>query len=119
MTNPLLTEWTSPLGLPPFDQVKPEHYRPAFDAEMKAQLATIDRIAADTSPATFDNTIVPLEKSGLGLDRVAAVFFHLASADTNDALQAVEREMAPLLARHGQHDLAQHAAVPAHRAGLE
>ncbi len=101
MTNPLTTEWTSPLGLPPFDQLKPEHYRPAFDAEMQAQLAAIDKVAADTSPATFDNTIVPLEKSGLGLDRVAAVFFHLASADTNDALQAVEREMAPLLARHG------------------
>jgi peptidyl-dipeptidase Dcp len=99
--NPLLAEWTSPLGLPPFDQIKPEHFRPAFDTEMAAQLAAIDRIAVDPSPATFDNTIVPLELSGLGLDKVAAVFFHLASADTNDALQAVERDISPLLARHG------------------
>jgi peptidyl-dipeptidase Dcp len=101
MTNPLTAEWTSPLGLPPFDQIRPEHFRPAFDAEMAAQLKTVDAIAAETAPATFANTIVQLEKSGLGLDRVAAVFFHLSSADTNDALQAVEREISPVLARHG------------------
>ena len=98
--NPLTAPWPSPLGLPPFAEIRPEHFRPAFDAEMTAQLAAIDRIAADKAPPTFDNTIVPLELSGIGLDRVAAVFFHLASADTNDALQAVEREIAPLLARH-------------------
>ncbi|HVY19064.1 MAG TPA: M3 family metallopeptidase [Bauldia sp.] len=101
MTNPLTAPWTSPVGLPPFDQIRPEHFRPAFDAEMAAQLKAIDALVADKSQPTFANTIVPLEKSGLGLDRVAAVFFHLSSADTNDALQAVEREIAPVLARHG------------------
>jgi len=99
--NPLTDPWPSALGLPPFAAIRPEHFRPAFDAEMTGQLAAIDKITADPAPATFDNTIRPLELSGIGLDRVAAVFFHLASADTNDALQAVEREIAPLLARHG------------------
>jgi peptidyl-dipeptidase Dcp len=99
--SPLTAEWTSPLGLPPFDALKPEHFRPAFDAEMQAQLAAIDRIVKRTDAPSFDNTIAELERSGLGLDKVAAVFFHLSSADTNDALQAVERELAPLLARHG------------------
>ena len=99
--NPLLAPWTSALGLPPFDLLKPEHFRPAFDAEMKAQIAAIDKIVGSKEAPTFDNTIVALELSGLGLDQVAAVFFHLATADTNDALQAVERDMAPLLARHG------------------
>ena len=57
-------------------------------------------IVSNSEPASFANTIVPLELSGLGLDRVAAVFFHLSSADTNDALQAIERDMAPVLAKH-------------------
>lgn len=99
--NPLLAAWTSPLGLPPFDRLKPEHFRPAFDAEMKGQMAAIDEIVGNKEAPTFENTIVALELSGIGLDKVAAVFFHLATADTNEALQAVERDMAPLLARHG------------------
>ncbi len=98
--NPLLAAWTSPLGLPPFDLLKPDHFRPAFDAEMKGQMAAIDKIVGNKEAPSFENTIVAIELSGLGLDKVAAVFFHLATADTNEALQAVEREMAPLLARH-------------------
>ncbi|HQZ12903.1 MAG TPA: M3 family metallopeptidase [Devosia sp.] len=100
MSNPLLEPNTDPLGLPPFARIRPEHFRPAFDAEMAAQLNAIEAITASIEPATFENTIVPLEKSGIGLERVAAVFFHLAGADTNAALQAVEREISPLLARH-------------------
>jgi peptidyl-dipeptidase Dcp len=99
-TNPLLETNTDPLGLPPFSRIRPEHFRPAFDAEMAAQLAAIEAITGSAEPATFENTIVPLEKSGIGLDRVAAVFFHLAGADTNEALQAIERQISPLLARH-------------------
>jgi peptidyl-dipeptidase Dcp len=99
--NPLLAAPTSPLGLPPFDLIKPKHFLPAFQSEMAAQLAAIDAIAASAEPPTFENTIVPLELAGLGLDRVASAFFHLAGADTNEALQAVEREISPLLARHG------------------
>ncbi len=98
--NPLLGSWDG-IGLPPFDRIRPEHFRAAFDATMAAQMATVERIAQSSEPPSFANTIVALETSGLDLERVAAVFFHLASADTNAALQAVEREIAPLLARHG------------------
>jgi peptidyl-dipeptidase Dcp len=98
--NPLLAAPTDAIGLPPFDKILAEHFRPAFDAAMAAQIAAVDAVAASEEAPTFKNTIVALELSGLDLDRVAGVFFHLASADTNDALQAVEREVAPLLARH-------------------
>ena len=98
--NPLLASWDG-LGLPPFDRIAPEHFRPAFDATMAAQKEAVAAIAGTQEAPSFANTIVALETSGLDLDRVAAVFFHLASADTNEALQAVEREIAPLLARHG------------------
>ncbi len=99
--NPLLAPWPDASGLPPFDRIRAEHFRPAFDAAMAEQMTAVKAIAESREPATFANTIVAMEKSGLALDRVAAVFFHLASADTNDALQATEREVAPLLARHG------------------
>lgn len=100
--NPLLQPWNDGdgLGLPPFDAIRPKHFRPAFDATMAAQKQAVTAIAEASEPPTFANTIRGLEVSGLDLERVAAVFFHLASADTNDALQAVEREIAPLLARH-------------------
>jgi peptidyl-dipeptidase Dcp len=97
--NPLLQPWAG-IGLPPFDAIRPEHFRPAFDAAMAAQREAVRTIAQSPEPPTFANTVVAMETSGLGLERVASVFFHLASADTNDALQAVEREIAPLLARH-------------------
>jgi peptidyl-dipeptidase Dcp len=98
--NPLLAPWTDPMGLPPFDKIRAEHFRPAFDAAMAVQKQAVAAIAGATSPATFDNTVRAMELSGLDLDRVASTFFHLSSADTNEALQAVEREVAPLLARH-------------------
>ena len=98
--NPLLEAWTTPYGAPPFDRIRPEDYRPAFDATMAEQKAAAERIAADPAEPTFDNTIVALERSGLPLSRVASVFFGLAGADTNDALQAIERDVAPILSRH-------------------
>jgi peptidyl-dipeptidase Dcp len=99
--NPLLVPWTDNLGLPPFDKIRPEHFRPAFDAGMAEQKAAVDAIAGSRNAANFDNTIRAMELSGLTLEKVAAVFFHLAHADTSEALQAVEREIAPLLSRHG------------------
>lgn len=98
--NPLLEAWTTPYGAPPFDRFRPEHFRPALDATMAEQKAAVEKIAADPAEPTFDNTIVALERSGLPLGRVAAVFFGLAGADTNDAIQAIERDVAPLLSRH-------------------
>ena len=98
--NPLFDEWNTPFGLPPFESLEPAHFRPAFDAALAEQRAEIDAIAADGAPADFDNTIAALERSGRALKRVGGVFFNLSGAHTNDALQAIEREMAPLLAKH-------------------
>jgi peptidyl-dipeptidase Dcp len=98
--NPLLTDWTGPFGLPPLPAIKPEHFRPAFERAMAAHRTEIDAIAASPSAPSFDNTIEALEKSGHDLDRVSNVFFVLAGADTGDEIEAVEREISPLLARH-------------------
>ena len=98
--NPLLSDWTGPFGLPPFGAVKSEQFSPAFDAALAAHRAEIDAIVADPAAPSFDNTIVALERGGRALDRISSLFFVLAGADTGDAIEAVEREVSPLLARH-------------------
>jgi peptidyl-dipeptidase Dcp len=98
--NPLLADWTGAFGLPAFGSLSPDQFRPAFDAALAAHRAEIDAIAADKAQPTFDNTIAALEKSGRALERVSNVFFVLAGADTSDAIEAVERDISPLLARH-------------------
>ncbi|HZH53115.1 MAG TPA: M3 family metallopeptidase [Microvirga sp.] len=98
--NPLLRPWTDPHGLPPFESITPEHFRPAFDTALAEQQAEIEAIAESAEAPTFANTIEALERSGLALKRVGAVFFNLAGSHTNDAIQAIEREMAPILAKH-------------------
>jgi peptidyl-dipeptidase Dcp len=100
LPNPLLTEWTGAFGLPPFGALTPEHFRPAFDAALLRHRAEIDAIAANPEPPTFANTIEALETSGRDLDKVANVFFVKAGADTGDAIEAIERDVSPLLARH-------------------
>jgi peptidyl-dipeptidase Dcp len=98
--NPLRGDWTGPFGLPPFGAVAPEHFRPAFDAALAAHRAEIETVANDPAAPTFDNTIAALERGGRDLDRVASLFQVLAGANTNDAIEAIEREMSPVLARH-------------------
>ena len=98
--NPLLQDWAGAFGLPPFEALSPEHFRPAFDQALAAHRAELDAISANAATPTFDNTIVALERSGRALDKVANVFFVLAGADTGAPIEAVEREMSPLLARH-------------------
>ena len=98
--NPLIGPWKARLGLPPFKSIKPEHFRPAFDAALKAHDREIDRIAGARTKATFTNTIVAMEKAGAILNRVCSVFFNLTGADTSAEIQAIEREMSPRLARH-------------------
>ncbi|HWT29578.1 MAG TPA: M3 family metallopeptidase, partial [Propylenella sp.] len=100
LENPLLQEWNTPFEAPPFADILPEHFRPAFDVALAEQRAEIDAIVADAATPDFDNTIAALERSGRRLSRVASVFFNLAGSHTNDALQAIEREMAPRLAQH-------------------
>jgi peptidyl-dipeptidase Dcp len=97
--NPLLAPWRGPYGgVPPFDVVKPAQLAPALEAGMAQQLAEIEQIAADPQPATFDNTIAALERSGRTLDRVTTVYGIYTSTMSGDEVQTVEREMSPKLA---------------------
>ncbi|MEO1329397.1 MAG: M3 family metallopeptidase [Pseudomonadota bacterium] len=99
--NPLLAEeWATPFGLPPFDVIKAEHFRPAFDAALAEAKAETRSIAESAASASFETVIEALERAGRTLDRVAGVFFNLVSADADDALQAIQTEIAPKLAAH-------------------
>jgi peptidyl-dipeptidase Dcp len=98
--NPLLAPWTGPFGAPPFDLFKTEQFRPAFDIALAEQNAEIAVIADSPEPPTFANTIEALERSGRTLERVSLVFFNLTNTDTDDTLDAIERDIAPLLSRH-------------------
>ena len=98
--NPLLADWIGAFELPPFAAIRPEHFRPAFDRALADHRAEINAIATNHSAPSFDNTIEALEKSGRALDRVANLFSVLTGADTSDAIETVERDISPLLARH-------------------
>ncbi|MEJ2125193.1 MAG: M3 family metallopeptidase, partial [Alphaproteobacteria bacterium] len=100
--NPLLSDWTTPYELPPFSDIQPEHYRPAFEAAFAAHNAEIAQLAAETAPPSFANTIDALERSGRLLRRVASVFFNLVHADSSPELREVERDIAPRFASHYQ-----------------
>jgi len=109
-TNPLTGVWAGPDGLPDFGAVRPEHFPPAFDAALAAHRGEIAAIAASAAAPDFDNTIVALERSGADLTRIANLFFVLAGADTGEALQAVERDITPVLSRHDS-DMFMNAAL--------
>ena len=98
MDNPLFEYWTGPFGTPPLDRVRPEHFAPAYKRALAEHKKEIAAIAA--APTGFQIVIVALEKSGKLLAKVEAVFSLLTSSDTNDALQAIERDMAPRLSAH-------------------
>ena len=100
-TNPLLAEWETPYGIPPFDQIRAEHYMPAFEVAMQEHLAEIEAITSSTEEPTFENTMLAFDNSGRRLEQVSLVFGMLAAAETNAELQAVEAEVMPLLAAHG------------------
>lgn len=100
-TNPFLSEYDTPFVVPPFEQIKPEHYKPAFEQGMKEQIAEIEAIVNNPEAPTFENTIVALDQSGQLLNKVSYVFFGQTNANTNDSLQALSREMSPLLSKHG------------------
>ena len=97
--NPLLAEWAGPYGgVPPFDQVKVEHFQPALEAAMAENLAEVERIASDPAAPTFENTLAALERAGRTLDRVGTAYGIWSGNLNSPAFQAVEREMAPKLA---------------------
>jgi len=95
-----LTNWQGPLGLPDFTKIGDEDFGPVFEAALKAHEAEIDAITANTEPATVENTLQALELAGEALDRVSSIFWCRAGAHTNDAIQAMEREVAPKMSRH-------------------
>src|SRR4051794_3257042 len=98
--NPLLAEWSAPFGVPPLDAIEPEHFAPAFEQALAAHREEIAAIAGSQAAPDFDNTVAVLERSGGLLTRVGKVFYVLAGAPSSGAIQAIERDMAPRLARH-------------------
>lgn len=100
MNNPFFEPSTLPYGMPPFGEIRDEHYREAFERGMADQLAEISAITRRRDMPTFENTMIPLERSGQLLERVATVFFTLTSADSTDFLRDLEEEIAPQLAAH-------------------
>src|SRR5215468_1524007 len=100
LQNPLLAAWSGEFKMPPFAAIKAEHFRPAFDRALAEHRAEIDTIAQNAAEPSFENTIAALEKGGRELERVANVFFLLAGADTSDDIEAIERDVSPMLARH-------------------
>ncbi len=100
MTNPLLKPSNLLYELPPFALITDDHYREAFDLGMNEQKGEIRDITSNKSPATFENTIVALERSGATLTRVSNIFYNKSSSDTNDTIDAIESEYAPKLAAH-------------------
>ena len=99
-SNPFLVPSALPYQLPPFAEIRDEHFRPAFDTGMAEQLAEVAAITANPDEPTIDNTLVALERSGQVLTRVATVFFSLSATDSTPFGIALEEELAPLLAAH-------------------
>ncbi len=98
--NPFFKEYTCPFQAPPLDQIKNEHYMPAFKKGMEEQQREIDAIVKNTQPATFGNTVEVLDQTGDLLNKVSAVFYSIQSANTDDEIQQIANEAAPLLAKH-------------------
>ncbi|KQV35683.1 MULTISPECIES: M3 family metallopeptidase [unclassified Rhizobium] len=98
--NPALTDWNGLNGLPRFEAVSDGDFAPAFEAALAEHEAEIDAIANNPDAPTFDNTVIALEIAGDSLSRVSALFWNRAGAHTNDAIQALEREIAPKMSRH-------------------
>ncbi len=95
--NPLLRPWTTPFGVPPFNDIRAEHFLPALKQAVAEQRREVEAIVANPAAPTFANTIEALEFSGDLLGKVSPVFSNLQSANTTEALQAINREVAPLL----------------------
>lgn len=98
--NPLMKPSTLQYEAPNFTEIKDEHYLPAFEEGMKQHMVEVLAIANNPAPATFDNTLVALEKSGELLTRVSRIFYNLAGSDSNPERRKIQSEMAPKLAAH-------------------
>ncbi len=98
--NPLLEDWDTPFGVPPFDRIDSANFLPAIRVRMAGQAAEIGRITSNREPASFDNTIVALERANENLSRITRVFYALNSAHSDDTIRATARTLAAELAAH-------------------
>ena len=103
MENPLLTESSHPYGAPAFDKIRNEHYLPAFKAGIEEAKAEIDSIVSNPAEPDFENTIEALEYSGRTLNRVSGIFYNLMEADTDDEMQAIAEEIAPMMTEYSMY----------------
>ncbi|MDI3520669.1 MAG: peptidyl-dipeptidase Dcp [Anaerophaga sp.] len=99
-TNPFFTVYDTPFETPPFNEIEESHYLPAFKEGIKQHEAEINTIVNNSEAPTFENTILPFDQSGKLLYKISRVFFNLRSADTNDSIQAIAREVSPMLSEH-------------------
>lgn len=95
--NPFFSKYTTPFEVPPFDEIKTEHYEPAFEEGIRRQATEIQEIINREEPATFENTIVALERSGALLDKVSSAFFNVLSAEANDEMMEISQRVSPKL----------------------
>src|SRR5690606_37981424 len=100
MNNPLLQKFDTPYGTPPFDLIKNEHFLPAIQEAINAGKEDIKKITNNKAAPDFENTIEALEGSGSLVGQVSSIFFNLNSAETNDEIQAIAREISPLLSEY-------------------
>ena len=100
-TNPFLTEWNTPYGIPPFEQIQDADYIPAIQAGIEAQKAEIDAIVASEEEPTFDNVIAALDRSGSLLNKVSLVLFNLSESTNTPAIQTIVEEVTPIVTAHG------------------
>ena len=98
--NPFLSEYDTPFGVPPFDKIKPEHYKPALLQGMEEQKKEIEAIVNQRSMPDFENTIAALDRSGALLNKVAYVFYAQSAACADDEMLALGTDIAPLMAQH-------------------
>ncbi|MEL6639818.1 MAG: M3 family metallopeptidase [Pseudomonadota bacterium] len=101
MTNPLLSDWTTPFGLPPFDTISDEDYSPAVDEALDRARAEITKIAENPDAPTFDNTILTMEVAELELGKILGTFYGVAGADSNPKREELQREFGPKLSAFG------------------
>ncbi len=99
--NPFFENWSTPFGMPPFDQITTDHFKPAYEKALPLHVAEIAAIRDHAQTPTFDNTIAAFEKAGGALLKINKVFWNLTGTESNEALQKIEREISPVLARHG------------------
>ncbi|HSH20634.1 MAG TPA: M3 family metallopeptidase [Draconibacterium sp.] len=97
--NPLLREFKTPHQTAPFNEIRNEHFIPAFQESIKQGEAEIEAIVGENAEPTFENTVVALDKTGRMLNRTAGVFFNLMSSETNDELQKIAQEVSPMLTK--------------------